>query len=110
MMRGPTITRLRDGATAPAVPASRPVPLPPVMRPFCPPPPPAPLPLMRYPRTDNPYATKKEVKAGLDGVREEIRARFAKLKPVDTQEPVTCYQIRSRQDRLVENMNELVNT
>lgn len=108
MRKGATITRLRDGATAPAVPASVPMPPPPVLRPFCPPPPPAPMPLMRYPRTDNPFATKKEVKAGLDAVREEIKARFNKLKPVDEREPETCYQIVTRQNGLVENMNQLV--
>jgi len=102
-----TITRLRDKVTAQAIPGVCQMPPPPVVRTFVPPPPPAPLPLMRYPRMDNPYATKREVAAGLDAVRTALKARLDSLKPVSTNEPDTCYQMRDRQNALVENMNAL---
>ena len=111
---GGTITRLRDGATAPAVAGrfSPPPYFPPPPRPL-PPPPAIPVPvagpplqpILRFPAPEQPWATKADVERELGTVREKVRHALDLIG----NEPPTCVNdVVARQERIINTLKEIV--
>lgn len=84
--------------------------IPPTRRPAVPPcPPPAePVPLLRYPSQEQPWALKRDVAESLQKLRDDLNGIFEKLRKVSTLEPKTVEEIIDRQNAIVENLNKLV--
>ena len=55
-------------------------------------------------------ATREEIITLFDKLKDEIEEKFEKIDPITDPEPNTVYGILTRQDKLVDNMNQLAMT